>query len=63
MIARLKLSPIVELRCPRAECRGPVYVPGDSADEIVDCTTCESPLVTKRTLGNELYLETVEHQW
>ena len=36
----------VRLTCP--SCRGPVYVPGDSDRERVDCTGCGDPLVTRQ---------------
>ena len=35
---------VVRLTCP--SCRGPVYVPGDSDRERVDCAGCRDPLVT-----------------
>jgi hypothetical protein len=47
---------IVNLRCPA--CRGPVYVPGDSDRELVQCaaSTCSADLVTRRDIAGVVSL-------
>lgn len=49
---------IVELACPA--CRGPVFVPGDSDRERVDCAVCDGELVTRRDVAGAVGLAEIE---
>ncbi len=49
---RVDAAPVphsVRLDCPR--CRGPVYAYSDSSGEALTCLTCETPIITRQSIG------------
>lgn len=61
VIDSVNRSKAIRITCPHPGCIAGVYVPADSHAERVVCSSCETTLITRRTIDGSVALQEIEH--